>query len=82
MDLADSRTPWMVDSSFAKPVSPKDSTNTEETRTDIHASIGIRTHESSASACEDISYLRLRSTVISIYIHEKEHVWKLTQYSS
>jgi hypothetical protein len=38
----------------------QNNTNTEETQTDIHASCGIRTHDSSVREDEDGSCLRLR----------------------
>jgi hypothetical protein len=38
----------------------EDNTNTEETRTDIHASSGIRSHDPSVWGGEDISCLRPR----------------------
>jgi hypothetical protein len=44
----------------ARTLLTQDNTNTEETRTDIHASSGIRTHDPSVRAGEDISRLRLR----------------------
>jgi hypothetical protein len=39
---------------------PQNKTNTEQTQTDIHALSGLRTHDSSIRASEDISCLRPR----------------------
>jgi hypothetical protein len=47
-----------VISPVVRPLPAQDHTNTEETRTDIHASSGIRTHDPSVRAGEDISWLR------------------------
>jgi hypothetical protein len=49
-----------VISPVARPLPTQDNTDTEETRTDIHASSGIRSHEPSVSAGEEISCLRPR----------------------
>jgi hypothetical protein len=46
-----------VISPVARPLPIQDSTNTEETRTDIYASSGIRTHDPSVSAGEDILFI-------------------------
>jgi hypothetical protein len=54
------RTPWTVDQPVARPLPTQDNTYTEETLTDIHASSGIRTHDPSVRASEDISCLRRR----------------------
>jgi hypothetical protein len=43
---------------IARPLPMRDNTNTEKMRTDIHASSGIRTHDPSVRAGEDISCLR------------------------
>jgi hypothetical protein len=42
------------------PLPVQDNKNREETQTNIHAFSGIRTHNPSVCAVEDISYLRLR----------------------
>jgi hypothetical protein len=46
-------------SPVARPLPTQDNTNTEDTRTDIYASSGIRTHDSSVRASEDILCLIL-----------------------
>jgi hypothetical protein len=50
----------MGDQLVARPLPTQDSTNTEETHTDIHASSGIRNHDPSVLAGEDSSCLRPR----------------------
>jgi hypothetical protein len=47
-------------SSVERPLPTQDNTDTEETRTDIHASSGSRNHDPSVWVGEDISYLRPR----------------------
>jgi hypothetical protein len=49
-----------VISPVARPLPTQDNTNTEEKRTDIHASSGIRTHDSSVCAGEDTDYFCLK----------------------
>jgi hypothetical protein len=56
MDLIEiGRTTWTGDQSCSKAAA-----QTEESRTDIHASTGIRTHDRSVCVGEDIAYLRPR----------------------
>jgi hypothetical protein len=47
-------------SPVARPLPTQGNINTQETRTDSHAPSGIRTHDSSVRAGENISCLRLR----------------------
>jgi hypothetical protein len=47
-----------VISPVARPLPARDTTYTEEMRTDIHASSAIRTHDPSVSAGEDITTLQ------------------------
>jgi hypothetical protein len=49
-----------VISPVARLLPTQDNTNTEETQTDMHTSSGIRTHDPSVRASEDISYHRPR----------------------
>jgi hypothetical protein len=55
------RTPWTGDEPIARPLPTHHITNIEETQTDILASNGIRIHDQSIRAGEDISYFRPRS---------------------
>jgi hypothetical protein len=50
------RTPWAGDQPVARPLPTQENT----TRTYIHASSGIQTHDPSVRAAEDSSCLRLR----------------------
>jgi hypothetical protein len=52
------RTPWTGGQPTTRPLPTQDNTNTEETRTDINALGGIRTHDPSVSTGEGISCLR------------------------
>jgi hypothetical protein len=47
-------------SPVTRPLPTQDNTNTEEKRTDIHASSGIRTHDPSVCAGEDTGNLYLK----------------------
>jgi hypothetical protein len=55
-DSLDGRLPCRKAATFTQ-----DNTNTEETQTDIHASSGIRTHDSNVWAAQEILCLRSRS---------------------
>jgi hypothetical protein len=66
----DGRTPWTSDQSVARPLPTHRTTRTQNKRIhtrNIHALSGIRTHDPSVRASEDISYLRLR-TNRAIYV--------------
>jgi hypothetical protein len=52
------RTPWTGDQPDARPIPIQHNTNTEQTHTYIHVLSGIRTHEPSVRAGEDILCLR------------------------
>jgi hypothetical protein len=52
MNLKVRRTPWTGDQPIERPLPTQNNTNTEEKRTDIHASSGIQTHESSVGLAE------------------------------
>jgi hypothetical protein len=54
------RTLWTGDQPFAKPLPTRRTIHTEQTHTDIHASSGIRTHDSSVQVGEDSLCLRPR----------------------
>jgi hypothetical protein len=55
------KTPWTSDQPRRKAATyTQDSTNTEQTHTDIHASNEILSHDPSVRANEDISCLRSR----------------------
>jgi hypothetical protein len=55
------RTPWTGTQSLARPLPTHRTTQTQNKRTHIHASSGIRTHDPSVHAGEDGSCLRPRS---------------------
>jgi hypothetical protein len=58
------RTPWTGDQPISMPLLIQDNTSREKTQTYIHASSGIRTHDPSVRAAEDISCLRRAATAI------------------
>jgi hypothetical protein len=53
-------TPWTGDQPVARPLPTHRTTQTQNKRTDIHASGGIRTHDPSVRAGEDSTCLRPR----------------------
>jgi hypothetical protein len=55
------RTPWPGDQPVARPLPTHRTTQTQNKRTDIHVSSGIRTHDPSVRPSEDSSRFRLRS---------------------
>jgi hypothetical protein len=72
------RTPWTSDQPVARTLHTQDNTNTEYTQTNIHASSGIRTHDPSVQASEDISCLRPRAHCDRPFAHFT--FWKLPGY--